>query len=160
LSPFWANSPAAWFNTAEAHFTLRIVTDPEEKYLIVLTALGEAQADRVRNIVEAEATPASYNALRGALVASHQLTPFQQVDKVVNAPPLGVMKPTELLSVMSKHNPDEDHHFFAYYFLQRLPREVRVLLAREDCKNMQAVALAAAPRGRHRRRRIVRRCQY
>jgi hypothetical protein len=140
LSPFWANSPAAWFNTAEAHFTLRGVTDPVEKYLIVLTALGEAQADRVRNIVEAEATPASYNALRGALVASHQLTPFQQVDKVVNAPPLGVMKPTELLSVMSKHKPDEDHHFFAYHFLQRLPREVRVLLAREDCKNMQAVA--------------------
>jgi hypothetical protein len=44
-SPFWANWPAAWFNTAEAHFTLRGVTDPVEKYLIVLTALGEAQAD-------------------------------------------------------------------------------------------------------------------
>jgi hypothetical protein len=35
LSPFWANLPAAWFNTAEAHFTLRGITDPVEKYLIV-----------------------------------------------------------------------------------------------------------------------------
>jgi hypothetical protein len=77
LSPFWANSPAAWFQTAEAHFTLRRVTDPIEKYLVVLTALGETQADKVKSIVEASPTAASYEALRTVLVASHQLTPFQ-----------------------------------------------------------------------------------
>jgi hypothetical protein len=140
LSPFWANSPAAWFQTAEAHFTLRRVTDPIEKYLVVLTALGEAQADKVKSIVEASPTAASYETLRTALIASHQLTPFQRVDKIVNMPPLGSMKPTELLTAMAKFRPEEDHHFFAYHFLQRLPREVRVQLARDDCKDMQALA--------------------
>jgi hypothetical protein len=38
LPPFWSNSPAACFRTAEAHFTLRGVTDPVEKFLVVLTA--------------------------------------------------------------------------------------------------------------------------
>jgi hypothetical protein len=33
LPSFWANSPAAWFQMAEAHFTLRNVTDPVEKFL-------------------------------------------------------------------------------------------------------------------------------
>jgi predicted secreted Zn-dependent protease len=41
---------------------------------------------------------------------------------------------------MVKFRPAEDHHFFAYLFLQRLPKEVRVLLARDDCKEMQALA--------------------
>jgi uncharacterized protein YdbL (DUF1318 family) len=66
LSPFWANSPAAWLQTTKAHFTLRRVTDPIDKYLVVLTALGEAQADKVKSIVEAIPTAASYEALRSA----------------------------------------------------------------------------------------------
>jgi hypothetical protein len=33
LPPFWSNSPAAWFKTAEAHFMLRGITDPVEKFL-------------------------------------------------------------------------------------------------------------------------------
>jgi hypothetical protein len=53
---------------------------------------------------------------------------------------LGYRKPTELLAEMVKFRPSEDHHFFAYLFLQRLPKEVRVLLARDDCKDMQALA--------------------
>jgi hypothetical protein len=140
LPPFWSNSPAAWFSTAEAHFTLRGVTDPVEKFLVVLTALSEEQADRVRAIVEAEPSAASYAAIRGALVSSHSLTPFQLVDKIVNMEPLGHRKPTELLAAMAKFRPAEDHHFFAYHFLQRLPREVRVLLSQEECRDMQSLA--------------------
>jgi hypothetical protein len=41
---------------------------------------------------------------------------------------------------MSKYRPADDSHFFAYHFLQRLPREVRVLLSREPVENMQAIA--------------------
>jgi hypothetical protein len=33
----------------------------------MLTAIGEAQADKVKNIVEVEATPTSYVAFCGAL---------------------------------------------------------------------------------------------
>jgi hypothetical protein len=66
LPPFWSNSPAAWFRTAEAHFTLRGVTDPVEKFLVVLTGLSEEQADRVKAIVEAEPSTTSYTAIRNA----------------------------------------------------------------------------------------------
>jgi hypothetical protein len=47
-----------------------------EKCWVVLVALREAQADKVKKIVEAEATPSFYATLRSLLVASHQLTPL------------------------------------------------------------------------------------
>jgi hypothetical protein len=137
LPLFWSNSPAAWFRTAKAHFTLRGVTDPVEKFLVVLTALSEEQADRVKAIVETEPSATSYTAIRNALVS---LTPFQLVDRIVNMEPLGHRKPTELLAAMAKFWPAEDHHFFAYHFLQWLPREVRVLLSQEECRDMQSLA--------------------
>jgi hypothetical protein len=46
----------------------------------------------------------------------------------------------ELLAAMAKYRPKEDHHFFSYFFLQRLPREIRVLLARDCSKDIQALA--------------------
>jgi hypothetical protein len=62
------------------------------------------------------------------------------VDKIANMEPLGGRKPTELLTVMAKYRPKDDHHFFAYFFLQRLPREIRILLARDCSKDIQALA--------------------
>jgi hypothetical protein len=43
------------------------------------------------------------------------------------------MKPTELLTAMTKFRPEEDHPFSAYHFLQLLPH---ARLARDDCKNI------------------------
>jgi hypothetical protein len=109
---------------AEAHFMLRSVRDPVEKFLVVLTALSKEQADRVKAIVEAEPSATSYTAICNALVFSHSLTLFQQIDRPVNMELLGHCKPTRLLAAMAKFSPAEDHHFFAYHFLQRLLREV------------------------------------
>jgi hypothetical protein len=78
----------------------------------------------------------SYTAIRNALVSSYSLTPFQQVDWPINMEPLGHRKPTKLLAAMAKFRPVEDHHFFAYHFLQWLPREVRVLHLQEECRDM------------------------
>ena len=54
--------------------------------------------------------------------------------------PLGTKKPSELLALMVKLKPASDKSFMAYHFLQRLPREVRILLAEEDTADMRALA--------------------
>jgi hypothetical protein len=105
LPKFWAQSPAAWFRAADAQFILRRVTCPLEKYYLVLTSLTEVNVDRVQAIVEAEPTEESFEKLRAALVATHTLTPYQQVDALVNMEPLGARKPSELLAAMEKHKP-------------------------------------------------------
>jgi hypothetical protein len=110
------------------------------RYYLVLGALGEAQVDLINNIMDEEPTDESYQKMKEALVASHTLTPFQMVDRIVNMEPLGGRKPTELLAAMLRFWPKEDHHFFVYHFLQRMPREVRVLLARDCSKDIRALA--------------------
>jgi hypothetical protein len=138
LPPFWKNSPASWFLAADAQFAMRNVMNPV--YYLVVAALSEHQVDRVKNIVEADPNETSFQRIRDALVSSNTLTPFQQVDRIVTMDQLNGRKPSELLTEMEKFRPAEDHHFFAYHFLQRMPREVRILLARDDCKDMRALA--------------------
>jgi hypothetical protein len=102
LPPFWSRSLLAWVRAAEAQFVLRNVTSSLEKYYLVLIALSEDQVDRVQAIVEAEATEESYVKLWAALLATHTLNPYQQVDLLVNMEPLGGRKPSDLLAAMEK----------------------------------------------------------
>jgi hypothetical protein len=107
---------------------------------MVLCALSESKVDQARSIVEAEQMQDSFRLLREAVVSTHTLSEYQMVNHIVNMEPLNGRKPTELLAAMSKYTPADDKHFFAYHFLQRLPREVRVLLSREPVDNMQSLA--------------------
>jgi hypothetical protein len=143
LPRFWANSPAAWFRTAEAQFALRRVTDPLEKYYLVLDALSETNIDLVRHIVEDEADVTSYERIREGLVAAHILTDYQRINRLVSMEPLNGRKPSELLADMNKLKPADEKQFFAYHFLNRLPREVRILLSQEPVSNMRALAAKA-----------------
>jgi hypothetical protein len=82
----------------------------------------------------------SYGKLKAPLVASHTLTQFQQVDRLVNMEGLGGRNQSKLITVMDKLKPKDPNRFYAYYFLQRMPRVVRILLAHDDLQDMRALA--------------------
>jgi hypothetical protein len=70
-----------------------------------------------------------HNAEESLLVA-HEPTTFQQIEMLHKMEPLGARKPSELMAHMLKVCPrrQEKNEFFLFLFLQRLPRELRVLL--------------------------------
>jgi hypothetical protein len=140
LNPFWTNSPAARFRAAEAQFTIRRVTCPLEKYYAVLTALSEANVDRLRHIVE-DPTVDSYKNLKGGLVASHVMTDYQKIDHLLQMEPLNGRKPSDMLVEMEKLKPADPNQYFAYTFLHCLPRKVRILLTKETGKADAFMAL-------------------
>jgi hypothetical protein len=140
LPPFWPNSPAAWFRTVEAQFMVRAISDPVDRYYVVMAALSEQQSELVSNILDEEPTAESYQLLKAALLSSHTLTPYQMVDKLVSMEALGGRKPSELMAAMQKLRPPKDEHFFVYHFLQRLPKEVRILLAHDDFADLRKLA--------------------
>jgi hypothetical protein len=140
LTPFWSNSPAAWFRATEAQFAIRSVTGPLEKFYVILSALSEANVDRVKHVVEAEPDEHSYNNLKEGLLASHVMTDYQKIDKLMQLEPLNGRKPSDMLIEMEKLKPADDKQYFAYMFLQRLPSEVRVLLSKEPIDNMRQLA--------------------
>jgi hypothetical protein len=98
------------------------------------------QVDKVMSVTEEEPTEELYSRLKAALVQSHTLTPFQQVDRLVNMEGLGGRKPSELLTAMDKLKPKDPNSFYAFHFLQRMPREMCILLAHDDLQDMRALA--------------------
>jgi hypothetical protein len=117
---------------AEAQFAIREITQPLDKYYLVMSALSETQVDMVSSVLREEPDQESYGQLKAALVASHTMSDYQKVDKLMAMERLGGCKLTELLAAMQKLQPPRDEAFFAWAFMQRLPREVRVLLAQDD----------------------------
>jgi hypothetical protein len=124
----------------EAQFMVRAITDPVDRYYVVMAALSEQQSELVSNILDEEPTADSYQLLKAALLSSHTLTPYQMVDRLVSMEALGGRKPSELMAAMQKLRPPKDEHFFVYHFLQRLPKEVRILLAHDDFADLRKLA--------------------
>lgn len=142
LPEFWPENPRGWFAMAEAQFMLRRVTSGIDKYCHVLTTLPRTSYRLVSHLVEGVPTEDSYDQIKEALLQAHQLSDYQRVELLSKVEPLGARKPTDLLAAMIELCPRQhlDSPFFLYFFLQRLPREIRVLLAEDDPRDVRRIA--------------------
>jgi hypothetical protein len=142
LPEFWAEAPANWFAMAEAQFLLRRVTSNIDKFCHVLMALPKASYRMIAHLVTQVPAEDTYEQLKAALMSHHELSDYQRVDMLSCMEPLGGRKPSELLAAMLELCP-RDHHtspFFFYFFLQRLPHEICVLLLEESPAVVRKVA--------------------
>ena len=145
LPAFWSDAPVAWFAAVEAQFQLRQVTSQSERFCHLTAALDKASLKKVVHIVTAPDPLRPYTVLKEALLTSHHMTDFQRVELLHAMEPLGGRKPSELLADMLELCPPTQHNnvFFAVLFLQRLPREIRVLLTHEDHTDLRRLAAHA-----------------
>jgi hypothetical protein len=146
LPPFWTANPRAWFTSAEGAFQLRNIADERSRFFNCLHALPEATVCLIADLVEADPFPANpYTELRRRLLAAHQLTDIQRVEQLHNLPPLGAQKPSELLAKMLRLCPrgQENNTFFNCLFLNKLPRELCILLSEADMADKQALGARA-----------------
>ena len=146
LPPFWTANPRAWFASAEGAFQLRNIADERSRFFNCLHALPEATVCLIADLVEADPLPANpYTELRRRLLAAHQLTDIQRVEQLHSLPPLGSQKPSELLAEMLRLCPrgQENNAFFNCLFLNKLPRELRILLSEADMADKQALGARA-----------------
>jgi hypothetical protein len=74
------------------------------------------------------------------MLASHVMTDYQKIDKLLQLEPLNGRKPSDMLVKMERLKPADNEQYFTFMFLQRLPHEVRVLLSGEPIANMQLLA--------------------
>jgi hypothetical protein len=118
------------------------VTGQFQRYCLVVAALPYESLRTVADIVEAPPEADQYDAIKARLVAAHQMTSYQRAEKLFAMPALGARKPSDLMAAMLEICPrgEEKTELFACLFLQRLPRELRILLARVDHKDPKALA--------------------
>ncbi len=142
LPPFWSEDPVSRFRLAEGQFALRNVVDPVACYYHVLSSLSQDAVRLDRHVLHEDTGPASYDNLRTSLLSSPSLSNYQKMERMMKLPPLGYRKPSVMLAEMLEYCPEGESTtaVFAYLFLQRLPREIRVLLSEDDPADMRAIA--------------------
>jgi hypothetical protein len=139
LPPFWTR---AWFTSAEGAIRVRNIADEESRFFNCFHALLETTVSLIADLVEADPLLANpYTELRRRLLATHQLTDIQRVEQLFSLPPLWAQKPSELLAEMLRLCPrgQENNAFFNCLFLNKLPRELRILLSEAEMADKQAL---------------------
>jgi len=146
LPQFWAENTEAWFAIAETRFRIKRVDDQQEMFDHVVNALPKESLRTVLDLITDPPEDDPYQQLKDRLCQSHQLTEFQRVEKLHQLDSLGGRKPSELLHEMAELCPTghEDSPFFLFLFMQRLPKELRIVLGEvDDHEDVRAMAAKA-----------------
>jgi hypothetical protein len=112
------------------------------RYYHVLAALSVDSVRLVRHVLHDDTGPEPYNRLQASLLASHSLSNYQKMERMMRLLPLGDRKPSVMLAEMMEFCPagESTTAVFVFLYLQRLPREIQVLLSEDDPADMRAIA--------------------
>ncbi len=141
LPGFWPHSPEMWFHQADCIFATKGMTDSFDKYCHTVAALQHESLCLISDIMRALPED-PYAAVRARLNTSHRMTDYQRAEKLFAMPPLGDRRPSQMMAAMLEMCPpgDEKSKLFPALFLQRLPAQLRVLLAKDDLSNLRSLA--------------------
>ncbi|XP_064462473.1 uncharacterized protein LOC135373145 [Ornithodoros turicata] len=133
LPPYWNRNPATWFAQAEAQFHLSEVTSQLTKFYHVVSALSPAAADEVYDVITTTPPDNPYDSLKSALRTRTTTSARSRQQQLLSAEELGDTRPTQLLrrmkQLLSNSTPTAGGDFLRELFLQRLPRNVQMILA-------------------------------
>ena len=130
LPPFWPTDPDIWFAQVEAQFTTRGITVEKTKFDYIIASLSPETATEVRDIILAPPADLPYTTLKKELIKRTAGSNQCKLQKLLNEVELGDRKPSQLLRRMRQLWSDRpDDAFLRELFLQRLPNNVRVVLA-------------------------------
>ncbi|XP_064481083.1 uncharacterized protein LOC135394293 [Ornithodoros turicata] len=133
LPPFWDRNPPTWFIQAEAQCHLSGITAQTTKFYYVIAALSPSAADEVYDVIASPPADCPYDKLKSALLKGTTCSDCARLQQLLSAEELGDRRPTQLLRRMKQLLGDgtvsTSDSFLRELFLQRLPRNVQMVLA-------------------------------
>jgi hypothetical protein len=137
LLDIWPQAPQLWFSQTECRFAAHGVADEFARYCLAVGVLPHNSLWRVADIMESPPQENPYTIIKQPLLGVHLMTDYQRAEKLYLSPAIGNRKPSEMMAAMLEMCPrgEEKTNLFACLFLQRLPREIKVLLSCVDHKD-------------------------
>lgn len=148
LTDFWPEEPFIWFKNSEARFRRGKVTASIAKYDYVLAKLSREVQLSIKDLLNTitDDTPDPYEKLKARLLDKFSPSVDYRINALLNHPPLGDQKPSNLMSAMLALLPDTENQnsaFVRQLFLHRLPQHMRDYLTTQQYPNLLGLASAA-----------------
>jgi len=120
-----------WFAQVEAQFATKRITVERTKFDYIVASLSPDTATEVRDLILTPPTDNPYTTLKRELIKRTAGSNQQKLHKLLNELELGDRRPTQLLRRMRQLwcGGDADDTLLRELFLQRLPSNVRMVLA-------------------------------
>lgn len=134
LPDFWKNDPNMWFAQAEAQFNLAKITKDETKFWHIIAKIDQSVICHVSDLVSNPPAEDKYKSVKDRLIARFASSPQARLEQLLSSCDLGDFRPTHLLARMSEvaTGLNVDENLMKMLFLQRMPPNVRTVLAISD----------------------------